>query len=165
VATDAAIDAVWARVPDAGCKGLCSDCCGPIAMSDAERDRIRRRHGITIRDAEAKPGTLECPALGPDRRCTVYDDRPTICRLWASVAALPCPHGCTPPGGHLTDAQAALALAAAQDLDGTNRPDDILITAVTADPTAGPLLARAMRGDRSIYPALAAAVQHVMEDL
>jgi Fe-S-cluster containining protein len=36
-----------------------------------------------------------CPALR-DGRCSVYADRPTICRLWGATKSMPCPHGCTP---------------------------------------------------------------------
>jgi Fe-S-cluster containining protein len=36
-----------------------------------------------------------CPAL-IDGRCSVYDDRPTICRLWGATQSMRCPHGCTP---------------------------------------------------------------------
>lgn len=28
--------ALWARVPDAGCKGLCQEACGPIGMTEVE---------------------------------------------------------------------------------------------------------------------------------
>ena len=36
-----------------------------------------------------------CPALR-EGRCTVYDARPAICRLWGATISMPCPHGCTP---------------------------------------------------------------------
>ena len=161
--TDAALEAIWARIPDAGCEGLCADSCGPIGMSEAERARIRRRHGLLIRDAETKPGTLECPALA-DGRCSVYEDRPILCRSWASVEAMPRPHGCEPAGGRLPDAAVVALFTAARDLDGTRRPDGQLLQAVHADPAASRLLARAMRGDRSAYPALAAAIRAVQND-
>lgn len=160
-ALDARIEAIWARIPDAGCKGLCSDSCGPIGMSDAERDRIARRHGVTIRHAETKPGTLNCPALDGGR-CSVYADRPAVCRSWGAVEALPCPHGCQPAAGRLTDAEAADVMRASLALDGRDPIPAWMVGAVTADPVAGPLFSRAMRGDRSAYPALADAVDRLM---
>src|SRR2546429_6087610 len=36
-------------------------------------------------------------------RCTVYEVRPMICRLWGMVEGMQCPHGCVPEGGHLTE--------------------------------------------------------------
>jgi Fe-S-cluster containining protein len=46
-----------------------------------------------------------CPAL-VDGRCSVYDVRPLICRLYASAEGLRCPHGCQPVSGMLSDADA-----------------------------------------------------------
>ena len=40
-------------------------------------------------------GDYACPAL-VDGACTVYEIRPTICRLWGATRSMPCPHGCTP---------------------------------------------------------------------
>lgn len=36
-----------------------------------------------------------CPAL-VENRCTVYDVRPTICRLWGAGPGMACPWGCEP---------------------------------------------------------------------
>jgi Fe-S-cluster containining protein len=30
------------------------------------------------------------------RRCTVYEARPLICRVYGAAEGLRCPHGCTP---------------------------------------------------------------------
>jgi hypothetical protein len=158
---DATLDAIWARIPDAGCKGLCQDCCGPIGMSEVERDRIHRRHGLTIRDAETKPGTLDCPALGSDGACQVYGDRPTVCRLWGSVEALPCPHGCTPLAGRLPDVDSTRILGETLALDGPRTRDHSLAATLAADPDIAPLYARAMRGDRSVYGQLAELVAQI----
>ena len=91
---------IWSSIPTVDCKGLCQDSCGPIAMSNAEDARIRAR-GFDIpsmADALAALGRGEdyyCPAL-VDGSCAVYEDRPTICRLWGATRSMPCPHGCTP---------------------------------------------------------------------
>lgn len=71
-------------------------------MSNEEDSRIRRR-GFDIpsmADALEALGRGEdyyCPAL-VDGACAVYEDRPTICRLWGATQSMPCPHGCTPEG-------------------------------------------------------------------
>lgn len=112
------IRAVWAKVPDVGCKGLCAESCGPIGASRLEV-RLLQRRGVRLEDVttvvmrwvrlmegedpEVRPaGELveDCPAL-VDGRCSVYDVRPTICRLWGAVENMPCPWGCVPEGGHL----------------------------------------------------------------
>jgi hypothetical protein len=91
---------VYARVPEVDCKGLCMDSCGPIAMSIEEDDRLQKR-GVRVASMVDAVAAVErgddyyCPALR-DGRCTVYDDRPTICRLWGATTSMPCPHGCTP---------------------------------------------------------------------
>ena len=93
---------VYARIPGVPCKGLCQDSCGPIAMSREEQRRIRAA-GVEIPPMADAVAALErgeeyyCPALR-DGRCSVYDIRPTICRLWGATESMPCPHGCTPPG-------------------------------------------------------------------
>ena len=91
---------IWAGIPSVACKGLCQDSCGPIAMSNLEESRIRAR-GFDIPpmadalEALARGDDYYCPAL-VDGSCAVYDDRPTICRLWGATQSMPCPHGCTP---------------------------------------------------------------------
>ena len=93
------IEALWGEIPDANCRGLCSASCGPIGAGTAERARILARHGLAIGDV-TKPLPMVCPALAGDR-CTVYSDRPTLCRIFGSVEDLPCPHGCQPTFGRL----------------------------------------------------------------
>jgi hypothetical protein len=100
-ATDGpAITDIWSAIPPVACKGLCQDSCGPIAMSNDEDSRIRRR-GFEIPPMAEALAALDrgedyyCPAL-VDGSCAVYEDRPTICRLWGVTESMPCPHGCTP---------------------------------------------------------------------
>lgn len=46
-------------------------------------------------------GTYHCPFL-ENGRCTIYSERPAICRLWGASEALRCPYGCKPEEGWLT---------------------------------------------------------------
>ena len=68
-----------------------------------EEDRRLRRHGVSVPPLSDAVAAVErgedyyCPAL-VDGRCRVYEDRPTICRLWGATESMPCPHGCTPAG-------------------------------------------------------------------
>lgn len=120
-ARDEALDLVWALVPDVDCKGLCHGACGPIAMSEAERDRLWRRRGLLIEDAAATVSG-DCPALSADKRCRGYEDRPTICRVYGAVEGLKCPHGCEPVSGRLSDADGSAVLTAARAVDGVRAP-------------------------------------------
>lgn len=130
-----ALDAVWARIPDVNCKGHCTDSCGPIDASIAER-RLLRERGIRLKAAPwieigaDMPGGVDempasalaavkpCPAL-VDGRCSVYDVRPVICRLWGAVRKMPCEWGCQ-PDRYLTDGEAReiLLLASQVHLHG-----------------------------------------------
>lgn len=112
--------AVWDAIPDTGCKGLCIESCGPIGASEEELDLLADR-GVVIEDPLGallavldgnEPAT--CPAL-VDGRCSVYDVRPTVCRLWGVVDEMPCPHGCVPRGGRLMAGEGQVLLARAME--------------------------------------------------
>lgn len=104
------LERIYRAVPAVDCRGLCADACGPIEMSTAERARIADR-GVRIPPAGealtaiAEGADASCPALADDR-CTVYEDRPLVCRLWGAVQSMPCPHGCAVTPGLLMDAGA-----------------------------------------------------------
>src|SRR4051812_33693448 len=91
---DAELDALYAQVPAIGCKGLCTDACGPVSGGAREQVRMRRA-GVTLPPAHeglrlvlADPG-YRCPAL-VDGRCSTYEARPMICRVWGASEDLPC---------------------------------------------------------------------------
>lgn len=101
----AQLDELYARLPKLQCRGRCQEACGPIDMSQAERDRIREQ-GVAI-----PPLSSPCPALTFMGTCGVFEVRPLICRLWGMVEAMACPWGCMPDGGWLDDATAQALLA------------------------------------------------------
>lgn len=95
--------AIYAKIPEVQCKGLCQESCGPIMMSQAEAQEIRDRVGARVKLEGDGPQvmlanlrTLTCPLLNPDGKCSVYAQRPAICRIWGAVREMRCPHGCTP---------------------------------------------------------------------
>jgi hypothetical protein len=101
-----ALAGLYAQIPDAGCKGLCADACGPIGMSEHERRRLGaagydipaiRSHQDAVRAVRELP---TCPAL-TDGRCGAYEARPALCRLYGAAEGMRCPHGCEPDGGVL----------------------------------------------------------------
>jgi Fe-S-cluster containining protein len=105
-------------IPD--CDGRCWTSCGPIDMSDRERQRIRQAgYRITPwQDARAWRETYYCEALTGDRRCAVYEMRPLVCRLWGAVEGMPCVYGCVPEGGYLSDRDGMRLVAASQRIGG-----------------------------------------------
>lgn len=103
-----ALDAIYAEVPVMECQGLCSESCGPLIVDEPERAQIRERTGRTLRLLQ-----LDCPQLTILRRCSIYTDRPLICRLWGVVESMPCPWGCK-PDRYLTDAEGHQLLARAR---------------------------------------------------
>lgn len=110
----AALDAVYAALPNPHCRGLCADSCHNPTATAVERRRITDAGGPTLRppilvaqlrrEAPAHGGKLfgdhtRCPALSALGTCTVYADRPLLCRAFGAVATpnLTCDHGCQPP--------------------------------------------------------------------
>lgn len=115
------LERIYRAVPTIQCKGLCQQSCGPINMSAEERRRIDARgvHIPTMRelnDSIIDRGTVDCPALR-DGKCSVYEDRPLICRLWGAVESMPCPHGCEASPGLLVDEGAQALIGRSLRLD------------------------------------------------
>jgi Fe-S-cluster containining protein len=119
---DAQLEAIYQRIPDVHCRGLCQDACGPITGGHRELVRMRRA-GATLLpvldqvEALATTG-YTCPAL-VDGQCSTYAVRPAICRAWGAVEDLRCPFGCHPADGQLLTAAEAHALIEAATNAGT----------------------------------------------
>lgn len=86
------LDRLYAELPTLNCQGKCAESCGPIFMSRVEWERIIEAVGYE----PVGQDDLTCPLLTEDGRCSVYEIRPTICRLWGMVDAMPCVFGCKP---------------------------------------------------------------------
>jgi hypothetical protein len=119
---DAELEAIYARIPDVQCKGLCQDACGPITGGHRELVRMKRA-GVTLLPVLAQVEALAttgytCPAL-VDGRCSGYAVRVAICRAWGAVEDLRCPHGCAPADGRLLTTAEAHALIDAATNAGT----------------------------------------------
>jgi Fe-S-cluster containining protein len=117
----AVVRRIWAEVPDSGCKGLCVEACGPLAVAPVE-EAVMGRRGVRLLPPDELVRMLmdgddlpSCPAL-VDGRCSIYEDRPLICRLYGSVANLRCEHGCEPAQGFLTAAEAGDLIGRVMDV-------------------------------------------------
>lgn len=53
----------------------------------------------------AADGCATCPAL-KRHKCSIYEVRPLVCRLWGIDETVRCPLGCEPEGGWLTRQEA-----------------------------------------------------------
>ncbi|MGF6671354.1 hypothetical protein ABIA53_005024 [Pseudomonas monsensis] len=77
------------QIPSFDCVPGCHDCCGPVTTSPEEMARLPRK---TRAEQDAALEALNCVHLGPNG-CTVYEERPLICRLFGTTKTLPCPNG------------------------------------------------------------------------
>lgn len=101
----ARLEALYAELPTIECAGRCTESCGPIAMTQLEWERMRAAQPLrrkpslmALLSANTYKGTrdaLTCPML-QNGRCTVYEVRPAVCRLWGLVEGMPCIYGCKP---------------------------------------------------------------------
>lgn len=80
------------RIPSFKCTQGCHDCCGPVTASSEEMSRLPVKSAA---EHEAALAELNCVHLGPEG-CTVYAERPLICRLFGTTPRLACPNGCRP---------------------------------------------------------------------
>ncbi|WP_122333948.1 YkgJ family cysteine cluster protein [Pseudomonas amygdali] len=76
------------QIPSFECVPGCHDCCGPVTTSPEGMSRLPRK---TAAEQDAALDELNCVHLGP-QGCTVYDERPLICRLFGTTESLPCPN-------------------------------------------------------------------------
>ena len=80
------------QIPSFECVEGCHDCCGPVTTSSEEMFRLPVKT-----DAEHTEALddYSCVHLGPNG-CTVYEERPLICRLFGTTPKMPCPNGRRP---------------------------------------------------------------------
>ena len=80
------------RIPTFECVKGCHDCCGPVTTSSEEMSRLPVKSDA---EHDAALDNLSCVHLGPNG-CTVYGERPLICRLFGTTPKMPCPNGRRP---------------------------------------------------------------------
>lgn len=76
---------LYDRIPTFVCEPGCNDCCGPVAMSKTERKKIGLDSSITPVDS-----TMTCKFY-THSCCSIYKDRPLLCRLFGTTEKLKCP--------------------------------------------------------------------------
>lgn len=117
---DAQLDTLYEQVPDIpDCDGSCYDSCCFAEASIRERQRIEQASGRkfeTIDRAKQYTPTVvsptsfiapiahdggllprfTCSMLDDSGRCTQYELRPMVCRLYGATEGLECSRGCKP---------------------------------------------------------------------
>lgn len=100
------LDEIYRMLPGVECQGLCWQNCAAVPVYDVEIKRLEQvaKRSLPMLDIQT-PGTAKimgevknqyvCPLLVM-RRCSVYDHRPFICRIFAIAQGMPCQHGCKP---------------------------------------------------------------------
>jgi hypothetical protein len=171
-ATIAALEALYAELPTIQCQGLCWSACGPINMSEAERERIEAR-GVHIEpfssvraQAWNAGAQLHCAALDRWGRCTVYDVRPLICRVWGNGRGdLACQYGCERTGPRLSLAEVMRLLVRSMTIGG-GQEFDLEDERVLEDPQVMRLLIQfTSSGSEAIAEQLVAAALRARQRL
>jgi hypothetical protein len=83
------LEEIYASIPDVGCTGACFECCSFIGLFDREQARFKEK-GIRLPQIHEAP----CYHLDWKGQCSIYDDRPLVCRLYGVIPDLKCPFGC-----------------------------------------------------------------------
>jgi Fe-S-cluster containining protein len=81
---------IYSTIPKTSCTGECQITCGELAMSKGEFDHLTKVSG-------EKPHIVNgdrCNYL-KEGRCSVYEDRPSCCRLYGVVDEMRCQY-CEP---------------------------------------------------------------------
>lgn len=114
-------------IPKVNCKGLCTHECTTIGMFKGEFIHLTRVSG---KEPKLDVETERCNYL-ENERCTVYDDRPYVCRAYGATEAMICPHGCEPQPHYLPKEFEFLlmneigTLLGSHDLIFTASPEDL----------------------------------------
>lgn len=124
---------LWHKIPHVHCKGLCQAACTNVPIMPVEALYLIEKHDAKLlpswhgRGAVYKATML--PTLGidgpcqflQDGRCSIYEDRPAVCREYGhKVLMLDCGHDCRPARPRTTEETATVALLMSYvlDLDG-----------------------------------------------
>lgn len=76
--------------PAMTCVPSCTECCGLIPCTEAEYKKVA--HVVRAKGIIPRAQGLTCP-LAQEGKCTVYDARPNICRVFGHSERLVCPEG------------------------------------------------------------------------
>jgi len=81
---------LYEKIPSFTCKENCGLCCGPILCKRPESEILNKQPKVKNQEV------LDCPFLDENKRCSCYEVRPLVCRLFGAIEILKCPEGCKP---------------------------------------------------------------------
>ena len=90
---------LYAQIPNMTCPPGCSDCCCIVRFSRYEVAQISTAKIIRATFTRLRQATTQkCPYLTEDSRCSIYQSRPFVCRLFGTteIERLRCPKGVEP---------------------------------------------------------------------
>lgn len=96
----------YAALPTLNCQRRCQDVCGPVGATGIERMNLLTTHGRAIGPDHTG---RRCRLLDARGDCSVYADRPMICRIVGLTRETACRFGCV-PSRWLTEDEAYQAL-------------------------------------------------------
>jgi hypothetical protein len=109
------LEAIYATLPAIQCKRKCNLACGPIGFAPVEIANVKvTGHQVPTMVNHLIHGPLTCSAL-KSGGCSMYDQRPGICRLYGLTKVLACRHGCE-PDRWLSEAEASQFLKSIEAL-------------------------------------------------
>jgi hypothetical protein len=108
---------VYAAIPQLDCQGKCQRSCGVIPLFPVEVELLKDKAISAPRCSTTEP---ICSAL-KEGKCSIYENRPFICRLWGNVPKMPCLWGCKPKR-YLAPQEEKKLLAAMLRLSGGQEP-------------------------------------------
>ena len=117
-----ALAKIYANLPHLQCKGLCIDQCSVAPCVPAEADHLMERYGYIPLPVGIEGKGLICAKLSEEGKCSIYEDRPLICRMYGLVRAMKCPHGCIPHGGFMSYRKGQKLLDRAKKIPGKHEP-------------------------------------------
>lgn len=88
----AQLEEIYGSIPRVQCIGKCQLACGPVGLFPIEAENIKAKgHTLPVASED-----LVCSKLSATGTCSMYSDRPLVCRMYGAVPALQCPYGCKP---------------------------------------------------------------------
>ena len=121
--------ALWNAVPPVACKGLCQSSCQNVPIMPLEAMFLIERHGARVELAEhlgilfpTLGRNAPCQFLDAAGRCSIYEDRPLVCRQFGhDVVTLGCKHGCAPDPATFSKYQFLISTASVALMGMTGR--------------------------------------------
>jgi Fe-S-cluster containining protein len=98
------LNKIYKKIPKFKCPPGCSACCGPVPLCSKEvlilKEIVKDNPDKSISeglDSFVTPidSKMNCK-FSSIKGCTVYENRPFMCRLYGTTESLKCPLGCKP---------------------------------------------------------------------